>query len=293
MINYFKKFIKYVLGSIVLKLKPIQSNILSIDETIDFITVEGNSMVRFGDGEFSLMEGRSLEGYQNFDKNLSMKLEKVINDVNNPKLLICLPEPVKGVSAYVRYSRWHWVAHIAQNYRRYNNVCNSKNVYGNAFVSRPYMIYKNKDLSNQWFKKIIKIWENRDVILIEGELSRSGVGNDLFSNVRSLNRILCPAQNAFEHYNEIIKSVQKLDKSSLILLAIGPTSKPLAKYLVDNGYWTLDIGHLDSEYEWYRAKASSKISLANKHSAEIVDDGIVECNDEEYLKSIILKIGNR
>ncbi|WP_214714317.1 SP_1767 family glycosyltransferase [Exiguobacterium sp. s151] len=287
-----KKFLKYLWGLGVLKFYPIKSNILTIDETIEFISIEGNSMVRFGDGEFSLMEGRDLDEYQESSDLLGIELEKVINDVNNPNLLICLPEPIKGVSDYVYMSRWHWIAHIAQNRIRYKEVCNTDVVYGNAFVSRPYMIYKNKELSSQWFEKIISVWKDRDVILVEGEFSRSGVGNDLFSNVKSLKRILCPPHNAFSYYDEIVEAVKKIDKKSLILLSIGPTSKPLAKFLSDQGYWTLDIGHLDSEYEWYRAKVTTKTPLKNKHSAELLDNGITECNDEQYLKSIVTVIGN-
>jgi len=290
--NFLKRFVKYLWGLWVLKLHPIKAQILTIDKTIDFISVQGNSMVRFGDGEFSLMEGKDIEGYQKANERLAGELAKVIKNVNNSRLLICLPEPINGVSKYVYTSRWHWVAHLAQNWKRYHKVCNAQITYGNAFVSRPYMIYKNKEQSAIWFERIISIWEDRDVVLVEGKFSRSGVGNDLFSNVRSLKRILCPPKNSFEHYDEILEAVLKLNKKSLILLSVGPTSKPLAKVLADNGYWTLDIGHLDSEYEWYRAQTLSKIPLDNKHSAEITDEGIGECNDEEYLKSIILTIGN-
>ena len=34
------------------------------------------------------------------------------------------------------------------------------------------------------------IWEGRDIIFIEGEKSRLGVGNDLFDNAQSIHRIL-------------------------------------------------------------------------------------------------------
>jgi len=42
------------------------------------------------------------------------------------------------------------------------------------------------------FKKLKKIWDGKDIIIIESEKSRLGVGNDLFDNTKSIKRILCP-----------------------------------------------------------------------------------------------------
>lgn len=291
MTNKIKKMIKYVIGLLILKMFPLKSNILTIDETIDFISKRGNSMVRFGDGEFSLMEGKDIDEYQKHSNNLSYLLNNTIENSDNKKLLVCLPEPIKGVSDYVKSSKIHWTAHIAQNYFRYKKICNRNIIYGNSFISRPYMIYKNKEKSKEWFTRIIDIWNGEEVLLVEGEYSRSGVGNDLFSNVKKIERIICPGQNAFDYYDDILNSIEQFDKKTLILLALGPTSKPIAKSLSDKGYWTLDIGHLDSEYEWYKSNATSKIKLNNKHSAEIVDANISSCTDEDYLSSIRLKIG--
>lgn len=39
--------------------------------------------------------------------------------------------------------------------------------------------------------------------MIEGEKSRLGVGNDLFEGAKSIRRILGPAQNAFDKYEEL------------------------------------------------------------------------------------------
>ena len=47
------------------------------------------------------------------------------------------------------------------------------------------------------------------VLLVEGEKSRLGVGNDLFENTGSVKRILCPSENAYEKYDEILKEILK------------------------------------------------------------------------------------
>ena len=38
----------------------------------------------------------------------------------------------------------------------------------------------------------------------------------------------------------------------LILLMLGPTAKVLGFQLSREGYQAIDIGHIDSEYEWYQ-----------------------------------------
>lgn len=63
-----------------------------------------------------------------------------------------------------------------------------------------------------YLENIKRIWLNRDILLIEGEYSRLGVNNDLFSGVRSLQRILCPAKDAYEKYNDILKAAVKHGK---------------------------------------------------------------------------------
>src|SRR5690554_6135061 len=103
-------------------------------------------------------------------------------------------------------------------------------------------------------------------------LSRSGVGNDLFDNTKSIERIICPAENAYDKFDEILHEIQKLEKDRLILIALGPTAKPLVYELHKSGYQALDIGHIDPEYEWFLAGATKKIKLDNKHAADILDD---------------------
>ena len=95
------------------------------------------------------------------------------------------------------------------------------------------------------------------------------MGNDLFNNTKSIKRILCPAVNAFNVYQKIINQVKKIDKSNLILLALGPTSTVLAYDLDKLGYRAIDVGHIDIEYEWFLRNATKKIQINNKYVIEL------------------------
>ena len=84
------------------------------------------------------------------------------------------------------------------------------------------MMFADKTQCAFYFKLIQQIWADKDILLIEGEKSRLGVGNDLFDNVKSIRRILAPNTNAFDHYDAIMKIVQKYSPNEyLILLALG------------------------------------------------------------------------
>jgi glycosyltransferase family protein len=155
------------------------------------------------------------------------------------------------------------------------------------------MEIKDKSKVLNYIKKLKQIWEQKDLLIIEGEKSRLGVGNDLFNNSKSIKRIICPAKNAFNLYDKIIDQAKKFDNSNLVLLALGPTSTVLAYDLFKLGYQVIDIGHIDIEYEWFLRKATKKIQIRNKYVNEVYGDKykIKKVKDKKYyeeIKSIIL-----
>ena len=138
-----------------------------------------------------------------------------------------------------------------------------------------------------------KIWHDQNVYIIEGTHSRLGVGNNLFENVKNLKRILVPAVNAFDSYDEILSSaIKNCAKSDLILLAIGPTATILSFDLAKLGYWAIDIGHIDIEYEWFKKQATRKVPVKNKYVNEANYAGQDNLQDKSYEDSIIEIIGN-
>ena len=157
-------------------------------------------------------------------------------------------------------------------------------------MTRQYIGLRHKEESGEIFEHIKKIWDGRDVVIIEGEKSRLGVGNDLLDNAKSVKRILGPSRQAFSKYDEILEEAKQIDKNSLILLALGPAATCLAYDLHMLGYQAVDIGHVDVEYEWYKMKAKRKVPIKNKMVHEAVVNEIGEMHDTEYENQIIAKI---
>lgn len=164
--------------------------------------------------------------------------------------------------------------------------------YYSSFITRFYIDFKDKSKVPDYIKKLKLIWDKKDILIIEGEKSRLGVGNDLFNNSKSIKRILCPAVNAFNVYDKIIDEARKIDKSILILLALGPTSTVLAYDLYKLGYQVIDVGHIDIEYEWFLRKAKKRIQIDNKYVNEASGNKykIANFTDTKYYKEIISKI---
>lgn len=270
--------------------------VMSMEETIEYIKKTKCSIARFGDGEFGLITGSRKPSFQDDNERLAIRLKEVCA-CRDPRLLICVPHSFKSTDDCNDFAKKFWDWWIWDN----NNLEKAakslrlspwrSRKFGDAQITRPYMDWKDKSLAGNRFKQLMSLWEDRDVIIIEGNLTKLGVGNDLLNRAKSVRRILCPAKNAFNNYDEILDAAKKCEKKDLFLLALGPTATILAYDLAMDGYQALDIGHIDIEYEWFRQGAKSKIAVAGKYTQEVSEN----CYDDEvedklYLSQIIMRI---
>lgn len=263
-------------------------HVASVDETIDEIVDNKRSIARFGDGEIKLAAGRTIS-FQECSPFIKRKMREVLSsDVDG--LMIGIADIFGKGERYDDATNSYWKKHLAR-FRGvwYKYLIKGKKYY-NASMTRQYIGLRHKAESGEIFEHIKRIWDGRDIVIIEGEMSRLGVGNDLLDNARSIKRILGPSKQAFSKYDEILKEAEKLDKDVLILLALGPAATCLAYDLHRLGYQAVDIGHVDVEYEWYRMKAKSKMPVHNKMVHESVYNDLGELHDEEYESQIIARI---
>ena len=257
------------------------------EETIDKILKDKCSIGRYGDGEFKIIYGRTI-GFQKHDKELAKRLYEILH-VKDEKFLVGMMKALKfNVNKmYTEEAAGYWSRWLKRNRIKVLKTIDTNKTYYSANLTRFYMDYIDKSNKKQYVEKLKSLWENRDLTIIEGEQSRLGVGNDLFKNCKSIERILCPATGSYEKYKEILEEASKCNKENLILIALGPTATVLAYDLYKLGFQALDIGHVDVEYEWFIRNAMTKIKLENKYVNEA--GGYTEgntLNDEEYFKQI-------
>lgn len=238
------------------------------EETVEKILKDKCSIARYGDGEFKIIYGRTI-GFQKYDKELARRLYEILH-TNDEKFLVGMMKALKFnvKKMYTEEAAGYWTRWLKRNRIKVLKTIDTNKTYYSANITRFYMDYIDKSNKKQYVEKLKKIWEDRDLTIIEGEQSRLGIGNDLFKNAKSIERILCPATESFDKYSEIFEEAKKTKKNNLILIALGPTATVLAYDLYKCGYQALDIGHVDVEYEWFVRNAVTKIKLENKYVNE-------------------------
>lgn len=282
-----KEKIKAVLFEAVYRLHSVgvlrnRLHVKSVDETIDVLINTDKSLVRFGDAEIRIIEGNTTK-FQEYDSELAGRLYEILQ-YGQENVLVGIPDIFDSLEAYTDRSRAFWKMHLFFSRKTYLKYCNTQKEYENAFFSRLYYIYKDKEQSGRWFEKVKEIWRDKDVVIVEGEGTHTGVGNDLMDCAASIERILCPALNAYHFYHEIRQACFRFGKEKLFLLAVGNTAKLLVSDLAKEGYRAVDIGNLDLEYEWYLRRAADKVEIRkNSVTGRKADE---EAGYFEYLSQV-------
>lgn len=289
--KYPRKAFKHFLSAIyplVIKGYPLPK-VKSIPETIDKILKEKCSICRFGDGELIyISEKRSLP-FQRQEERLRNYFIEILSS-DQADILIGLPIGYYSLENLKPEANLAWRAIISWTYPGVKKYLKKDKVYYNASMTRLYMDYEDTSHSGEWFQKVRTIWENRAIILIEGEKSRLGVGNDLFKNAHTVKRILGPAHHAFDQFDNLLSLAKKQSKENLVLVAMGPTAKPLVYELALDGFQAIDIGNLDVEYEWFLKGAKTKVIIEGKYTSEAAGGRIVvDIDNKEYENQVIAK----
>lgn len=270
--------------------------ILNSEETIREIMLSSCSVSRYGDGELQIISHYLRHGstddfhvdtFQQYNTVLAKRLLDVYRS-KVPNHLKCLPYAFKDASISNIYGRLFWEREWLGRYRMLQTL-SLEPTFGDASFTRFYMGRRDIKNYSAYVELLKKIWDNRELLIVEGEHTRLGIGNNLFDNASSIQRILCPSINAFESYEQILAAVEEREaKEKLILIALGHTATVLAYDLSLSGYQAIDIGHVDIEYEWYLMKAKGKVPVPNKYVNEvIVGRECADCNNDLYHAQII------
>lgn len=254
----------------------------SIDNTIDRLINSDLSLVRFGDAEIRMIEGNTTK-FQDYDEELSRRLYEILQ-YKQEKVMVGIPDIFGSLEQYTEKSRDFWKEHLFFSRKTYLKYCNTEKTYENAFFSRLYYIYQDKEQSGIWFDKVKEIWRDRDIVVVEGEGTHTGAGNDLLALAASIERVLCPGLNAYLAYPEIREACLSFSKEKLFLFAVGNTAKLLITDMVKEGYRAIDIGNLDMEYEWYLSSAVGKEEI-RKHSI-VGKESNLQAGYEEYWSQV-------
>lgn len=245
--------------------KTSKLKIMNSVDSIEFIIANKCSLSRFGDGELDSIEGLGGE-YQHPSPRLSsMLLECLQSDLPNHR--VAIPNHLNHYEG--KPKQGFWTNYVVGHHKKFLRWLSFDKVYLDTQLTRFYYEHKDKSHCVEHVALIKQIWNGRDVIIVEGCKTRSGIGNDLYANAKSVHRILGPALSGFDKYDEIYDFIVKnVGKDKLILLSFGITATVLAYELAKLGYQAIDLGHLDIEYEWFRMGAKDRVPIEGKFTNE-------------------------
>lgn len=265
--------------------KTSRLQIMSSMDSIRYIIDHKCSLSRFGDGELDSIEGKGGE-YQHPSPRLSkMLLECLQSDLPNHR--VAIPNHLNHFDG--KPAQGFWTNYVVGHHKQFLKWLSFDKVYLDTQLTRFYYEHKDKSHCAEHIGLIKKIWEGRDVVIVEGAKTRSGIGNDLYNNAKSVQRILGPALSGFSKYDAIYNFVvNNVSKDKLILLSFGITATVLAYELAKLGYQAIDLGHLDIEYEWFRIGAKDRVPIKGKFTNEVeAGHNPEDCMDPDYKKQII------
>jgi glycosyltransferase family protein len=268
--------------------------ICDISFTIDMLVNKHCSMARYGDGEFATMSNHFRQKFQEPNEELARRLTEIIQ-ADDENFLIAIADNYGNLEKYTAQAKEGIRRYMSEKTREeHMYFLDMERTYHNAYISRPYVLYKDNmtEAPKHRFDALKQIWNNRNVIIVEGILSRLGIGNDLFDGALSIKRIEAPATNAFDRYDEILETALKAaEDDTLFLIALGPTAGVLAYDLYRSGCQAIDIGQVDIEYEWFLKGEGERTPVRGKYNNEIEGGDIVEnIANPVYESQIIAKI---
>ena len=272
--------------------------IISVDETAEIIWKERKCLARLGDGEFELILGRKRAKFQKVTEELGIRLKNVLES-SLDNLLVGIADNYSSLEKYTDEAALAIRRYLGTGATRQEHMqlLDMEKTYYDAYLSRPYMIYRNKKNAEVRFGNIRRIWTDQDVLVVEGEHTRFGVGNDLLDNTKSVQRILTKDSDCFEIYDSLLQQVREYGRDKLVLIILGPVATVMAYDLARENFWAVDIGQLDVEYEWYLRKVTERCNIPYKTVSEISQYAPIETNENEnYIKKYkceIIKVVTR
>ena len=291
-VTYLKALVEglpYELKDPDLEISVCKPKILSSKDTLNALSKEHKSFTRFGDGEFGIIAGKQRWQFQNADSRLAQRLEEVLKSQEEGLLVGLNPLFYKNHLFEQNDENLGVLTYLTRQVRQQHAaLLKEDRVYGDALV------FRNAKTAED-FQKLRSIWNGRKCLVVEGEHTGFGVGNDLLSGALSVERIICPAENAFDRYEEIFAAVSETPKDYLVLVILGPTASVLAYDLYKMGYQAIDMGQVDLVYEAFLRGVGSitELELPDKYcTTDVLGSGrsIQSIEDEDYKKQIIKTI---
>lgn len=223
--------------------------IMTPEETVALLARNPKSFVRFGDGELSIMTGKSI-AFQEYNPELQAYLIELIKN-SREDIYIGIPYfyffPVDNLTSVVS----EFVKISGKKFRSIiNEYASQEKAYIDTTITQVYQTYKDYEFS-KYYDQIRNLFLDKKVSLVIGEGIYESYTHNLFERAAEFELICAPKMNAYTELRKIIDEVSLRDIDRLICIVLGPTAKAIAVELTNKGYMVWDIGHLIKDYNQY------------------------------------------
>lgn len=223
-----------------LYLSPFKTKIKIIkdDEMVDYVKKNNLSIIRYGDGEFRIIESKKGIHYQDFNQKLCDEMEELFyNYSNDSKYLLSVPYFFNESIKWYKKMPYSFTSCFAKCRLFFRKKYNKNMIYGDAFLFKK----GNKKIYEE-------LWKNeRNLILIHNDIKWAKSLEKEY-NIK-VDFIEIPKRNAYDEIDNIQNKIKKLnkDKKTKVLISAGPMSKALIYRLAKEGYIIYDTGHCFDE----------------------------------------------
>ena len=218
---------------------PSKAKILSSEETIDFACTGKKSIIRFGDGEFNIIQGGNVH-YQEYNADLERDMLKILNEYSEKSpYLLCVPYRYFSKNNLV-LNRRVLIACLSTLKKIFKRYINKYVLYGDAFIF-------SKNNSKKSYQRIWK--DSKAIVLVH---NNEMYLKEAFDSKRQKGFFVkVPSKNSYEIIDKIEDVIEKiyiendlLKENTAVLLSAGPAAKVLAYRMALNGYRMIDCGHV-------------------------------------------------
>lgn len=236
-------------------------NLMSNEDTINYIIDNGCSYARYGDGEIGYLLSKDFKHFfQPYNKNLQNKLKQIFSyPIPNCKIGIPIWMATKSLDQFYQNCQIKY-------FYKFKEFLKIGDTYGCSHCFCANSLNVNVDL-------VKKIWDKKNVLLVTGKNSAFIYDERLFGNASKFDFIYTKAVDAFSEYENILKQIKNYDKSTLVLLSLGLTATCLAYDLSKLGYQAIDIGHISN---YYLNSKGEMISIEKLRMSKQYIDGVTD-----------------
>lgn len=221
-----------------------KGKVLSKSETIEKLRKNNISLIRFGDGEFSIYLNNKDIYYQKFSNDLKLYLKEIERGYSKESnYMLAIPNEMFTESILWFFKHKKIYLSCFAKYRVYFRYFMKKNaIFGDAMC----FIKSNYD-------EYIKLWEDvQDVVFVHNDEKWAKSFEEKFKKKTYF--VKTPNSNAFENHEQIINKIidtinlNKLNnKEYKILISAGPAAKVIVYKLSLMGIVAYDVGHIWDE----------------------------------------------